>query len=178
MTLEEYSLISACNGVFSEAFRPDTDEASTDNQLKLSLEAIEENKSYISETVNLSNSRIISHSKQKNCKNHSDLVIKKANIQLFEAALIACCRRDNFNMILNHSRTSLDQTGDGHFSPIVSYNYQNRFLLTLDVARFKYNSFWVSIEKIYESFFPKDKIINKPRGFMITSRYFEYVLLS
>ena len=55
----------------------------------------------------------------------SDLVpkyVKKGNLDLFKATVIACTRRSNFFLSVNYSRTALQQTGSGHFGPIAAYH--------------------------------------------------------
>lgn len=55
-------------------------------------------------------------------------------------------------------RKSLGQTGDGHFSPVGGFNEAEDKVLILDVARFKYPSYWISIEDAYDSMIPLDKV--------------------
>lgn len=40
----------------------------------------------------------------------------------------------------------------------------------MDVARFKYCSYWVDIDLLYQSFKPHDSATNKPRGYTLLSR--------
>jgi hypothetical protein len=54
--------------------------------------------------------------------------------------------------------------GDGHFSPVGGFNESNRMVLIMDVARFKYPAYWVSIDLLWESLHPKDESTNKSRG--------------
>lgn len=42
-------------------------------------------------------------------------------------------------------------------------------VLILDVARFKYPSYWVSVEDLYEAFKPLDKTTGHPRGYVMLS---------
>lgn len=46
-------------------------------------------------------------------------------------------------MALSYSRKTLGQTGDGHFSCIAAYSEKDDTVLILDVARFKYPSYWI-----------------------------------
>ena len=43
----------------------------------------------------------------------------------------------------------MGQTGDGHYSPIAGYNQNNDKVLYLDVARFKYPSYWLDSLLLY-----------------------------
>ncbi|TIC13154.1 Phytochelatin-domain-containing protein [Wallemia mellicola] len=72
-------------------------------------------------------------------------------------------------MVLSYSRKSLGQTGDGHFSPVGGYSEAHDSLLLLDVARFKYPSYWTSIEDAYEATLPLDKVTGQPRGYTLLS---------
>ena len=60
------------------------------------------------------------------------------------------CRDDAF-LALSYSRQVLDQTGDGHFSPVGGYHPEKDLILILDLARFKYPPHWVSLSLIYEA---------------------------
>jgi len=73
---------------------------------------------------------------------------------------------------INFSRKSLSQTGSGHFSPLAAYNLKKDMVLVLDVAKFKYDSYWCSVEEIYESFKDKDLKSNKSRGFSINKKQY------
>lgn len=46
-------------------------------------------------------------------------------------------------MALSYSRKTLGQTGDGHFSCVGAYSEKDDAILILDVARFKYPSYWI-----------------------------------
>jgi glutathione gamma-glutamylcysteinyltransferase len=64
----------------------------------------------------------------------------------FRSLVIRSCqatKHDSF-LISNFSRAVLDQTGDGHFSPIGGYHAPSDSVLILDVARFKYPPYWVT----------------------------------
>jgi glutathione gamma-glutamylcysteinyltransferase len=70
-------------------------------------------------------------------------------------------------MVVSFSRSDLGQTGDGHFSPIAAYSKETDKCLILDVARFKYPPYWVSVEELYEAMRPKDVVTNKSRGWFM-----------
>ena len=73
-------------------------------------------------------------------------VLRKSSLNLFRNSLISCHRRTNMLMTINFSRKSLSQTGSGHFSPLAAYNSKNDMALILDVAKFKYDTYWCSVE--------------------------------
>ena len=61
-------------------------------------------------------------------------------------------------VVVSFSRSHLDQTGEGHFSPVAAYHEQTDQVLLLDVARFKYSPYWVSIQDLYDAMSPKDSV--------------------
>jgi len=52
-------------------------------------------------------------------------------------------------MTINFYRKVLNQTGAGHFGPIAAYNSNRDLVLVFDVAKFKYESYWCSIDMLY-----------------------------
>lgn len=83
---------------------------------------------------------------------------------------MACTRQNKTLLTLNFHRKTLGQTGTGHFSPIAAYNSKNSKVLILDVAKFKYDSYWCSIGMVYESLKPLDNTSQISRGFIINSK--------
>ncbi|KAJ3281674.1 hypothetical protein HDU76_008877, partial [Blyttiomyces sp. JEL0837] len=73
-------------------------------------------------------------------------------------------------MVVSFSRKALGQTGDGHFSPIGAYHEGENKALVLDVARFKYPSYFVSLDMLYESLKPVDKETGMPRGYFLLKK--------
>jgi glutathione gamma-glutamylcysteinyltransferase len=72
-------------------------------------------------------------------------------------------------VICNFSRKVLNQTGDGHFSPIAGYHAARDMVLILDVARFKYPPYWVSTDLLWESMAALDEASGMCRGYFIIS---------
>lgn len=68
-------------------------------------------------------------------------------------------------VVVAFARSALEQTGDGHFSPIAAYHDDH--VLILDVARFKYAPYWVSLSLLYEAMKPPDKATAQPRGWFL-----------
>jgi hypothetical protein len=73
-------------------------------------------------------------------------------------------------MVVSYCRQTLGQTGDGHFSPIGGYNEKENMVLVLDVARFKYPSYWVSFDLLWDALKPIDKVTGKSRGYVLLSK--------
>mmetsp|Transcript_20411 Transcript_20411/g.28706 ORF Transcript_20411/g.28706 Transcript_20411/m.28706 type:complete len:229 (+) Transcript_20411:80-766(+) len=67
-------------------------------------------------------------------------------------------------MVVSFSRSSLGQTGEGHFSPIAAYHEPSDSCLVLDVARFKYAPYWVSVTELYDATRPVDSVTALSRG--------------
>ncbi|CAB9521266.1 Glutathione gamma-glutamylcysteinyltransferase (Partial), partial [Seminavis robusta] len=75
--------------------------------------------------------------------------------------------RENSMIVTSYSRAALQQTGDGHFSPIAAFHEPSDHVLILDVARFKYPPYWVSVKELYESMQPVDEATQLPRGWYV-----------
>ena len=72
-------------------------------------------------------------------------------------------------LVVSFSRKALGQTGDGHMSPLAGYHAASDSVLVLDVARFKYPSFWVSVPRLWAAMLPHDKLTERPRGYCLLS---------
>jgi len=70
-------------------------------------------------------------------------------------------------IVVNFSRKSLGQTGDGHFSPIGGYHAEKDLVLIMDVARFKYPPFWVSLTSLWNSMIVQDGKTKQSRGYFL-----------
>jgi glutathione gamma-glutamylcysteinyltransferase len=70
-------------------------------------------------------------------------------------------------IVASFARSSLQQTGDGHFSPIAAYHPPTDSCLVLDVARFKYAPYWVDLKELYDAMIPADKLTDKSRGWVL-----------
>ena len=82
---------------------------------------------------------------------------------------------DNKVVVLSYSRKVLDQTGDGHFSPVGGYHPERDLVLVLDTARFKYPPHWVPLSLIFEAMQAKDPDTGK--CYLMLSPAEELVLL-
>ncbi|KAJ3068585.1 hypothetical protein HDU98_008274 [Podochytrium sp. JEL0797] len=70
-------------------------------------------------------------------------------------------------MVVSYSRKVLKQTGDGHFSPVGCFHEESGMVLVLDVARFKYPSYFVHVDVLYEALKPLDKETGESRGYFV-----------
>jgi len=72
-------------------------------------------------------------------------------------------------LVVSYSRKVLQQTGDGHFSPLAAYDEESDSVLILDTARFKYGAHWTKLPLLYEAMKPVDKTTGKSRGYALLS---------
>ncbi len=69
-------------------------------------------------------------------------------------------------VIANFNRTALQQQGAGHFSPVAAYSPQADSVLVMDVARYKYPAFWVSVTDLFASMNTVDSSSKMTRGWL------------
>ena len=74
------------------------------------------------------------------------------------------------HMIVSYSRSGLEQTGGGHFSPIGAYHAERDLVLILDVARFKYPPYWVSVTSLWQAMAEKDSLTDRSRGYFLCEK--------
>ena len=65
--------------------------------------------------------------------------------------------------------SQLNQSGDGHFSPVGGFHAPSDHVLLMDVARFKYPPHWVPIVALYEAMSLLDPESGVPRGALVLS---------
>jgi glutathione gamma-glutamylcysteinyltransferase len=93
--------------------------------------------------------------------------------EIFKKHVIETCQADQAKSftVVNYSRKHLNQTGDGHYSPIGGYHRAKDMVLILDVARFKYPPYWVSISDLWDSMALKDQATGQTRGYFVISAW-------
>ena len=79
----------------------------------------------------------------------------------------AVTQRHRGILVVSFSRAGLGQTGEGHFSPVAAYHAHTDSVLILDVARYKYPPYWVSVTQLYHAMQPCDPATNQPRGWLL-----------
>ena len=72
-------------------------------------------------------------------------------------------------VVVSFARSKLEQTGDGHFSPLAAYHEPSNQVLLLDVARFKYTPYWIPLETLYNAMTEIDAVTQKSRGWFLFS---------
>jgi glutathione gamma-glutamylcysteinyltransferase len=75
--------------------------------------------------------------------------------------------RGGTHVVVSFNRAALKQTGEGHFSPLGGYSRRHAAVLVMDVARFKYPPYWVSLPALWEAMQPPDPTTGRPRGYVV-----------
>lgn len=70
-------------------------------------------------------------------------------------------------IIVDFSRRTLGQIGDGHYSPLVAYDSASDSVLIVDVAKFKYPPFWITLEDLLRSIQTIDPDSGNSRGVIV-----------
>ena len=70
----------------------------------------------------------------------------------------------NTRLVVNFDRQVLGQLGRGHFSPVAAYDSATDSVLILDVAKFKYPPFWVTVADLLRAMNTIDSDSGKSRG--------------
>lgn len=77
---------------------------------------------------------------------------------------------DGPRLLASYARGALEQTGEGHFSPVAGYHAGRDLALVLDVARFKYPPHWVAIADLHAATRTIDPATGRSRGWIVLSR--------
>ena len=86
------------------------------------------------------------------------------SLDAFRATVVGAASAASEFLVLNYCRATLGQTGGGHFSPIAAYHAPSDSALVLDVARFKYPPYWVSVPTLYQASLKPDDYTGRSRG--------------
>lgn len=86
-----------------------------------------------------------------------------AESEFRESVRTSCCSEWTI-LVVSFARHALGQTGDGHFSPIAAYDADTDSVLVLDVARYKYPYYWVTVADMYAAMRHGDVETGKSRG--------------
>jgi len=86
-------------------------------------------------------------------------------VESFRERVRSLVRTNESFLTVSYSRKVLNQTGDGHWSPIGGYDVTSDMVLILDQARFKYNAHWVPLVDLYRAMDTVDKDTKRKRGF-------------
>lgn len=74
-------------------------------------------------------------------------------------------------IIVNFARSGLHLEGGGHHSPLAAYDEKRDRFLLLDVARYKYPSYWVKTKDLWKAIYTEDSDAkkNKWRGILVVT---------
>eukprot|EP00622_Pseudochattonella_farcimen_P002825 FR737858.1.p1 GENE.FR737858.1~~FR737858.1.p1 ORF type:complete len:298 (+),score=24.31 FR737858.1:65-958(+) len=89
---------------------------------------------------------------------------------VFRRDIIRSVSGNQGHMVVSFWRPALGQTGTGHFSPVAGYHAESDRALVLDVARFKYPSYWVPVTKLWTALLPLDDETGKSRGYSLVKQ--------
>ncbi len=92
-----------------------------------------------------------------------------SDVAAWRESLTAAARGDGV-VIASYNRSDLDQTGEGHFSPIGGYHAARDLVLVLDVARFKYPPHWIPAERLWRAMHAIDPSTGRSRGWIVLRR--------
>mmetsp|Transcript_23316 Transcript_23316/g.69259 ORF Transcript_23316/g.69259 Transcript_23316/m.69259 type:complete len:349 (-) Transcript_23316:2104-3150(-) len=76
------------------------------------------------------------------------------SLQDFRDAVVSAIAQPQTFAIVNFLRSAIGEVGGGHHSPVGAYHATADSLLVLDVARYKYPAFWVSVNALYHATLP------------------------
>ncbi|XP_065669345.1 uncharacterized protein LOC100213020 isoform X3 [Hydra vulgaris] len=99
------------------------------------------------------------------------------NIKSFRDVVEEICAGQDKVLTCSYSRSVLNQTGGGHFSPIGAYHPKKDLVLIFDVARFKYPPHWVKLDLLWEAMKALDGVTGLPRGYIVLRKTEEMPLL-
>ena len=99
-----------------------------------------------------------------------------SDLSAWRASLTAAALGDGI-VIASYDRGAVDQTGEGHFSPIGGYHAARDLVLVLDVARFKYPPHWLPAERLWDAMCVIDPSTARSRGWITLRRRGESVAL-
>ena len=90
--------------------------------------------------------------------------MKEQDKSALEKKLIEALANPKQYILVNYHRKMLNQVGAGHISPLAAYNKKEDSFLILDVARYKYPSYWVKWSDLSKAM---AEVENNTRGFII-----------
>lgn len=75
----------------------------------------------------------------------------QSSVDEFRARASEFLGRDAHYVVVNYSRSVLEQEGRGHISPLAAYDADTDRFLILDVSRYKYPPVWVETARLFEA---------------------------
>ena len=165
MTLPEFNLLLQCNGACGKVYRP-----YNGNNINLYPNFDKQSSIELKDDLYINKYNCIKHNDKCKCSNITTIPFNIVNEEFLRTCALMSSRYNNSILMCNLGRGALNQTGDGHFTPITAYHALSDRGLLLDSARFKYNSRWYTISDIYKALIKKDGFTNLSRGFMLIQK--------
>lgn len=89
----------------------------------------------------------------------------------FRAAVLVATRSSlDPALVVAYDRSTVGQTGAGHFSPVGGYDPASDHVLVLDVARFKYPPHWIPLPILHAAMGTVDRTTGRSRGWAALRR--------
>lgn len=89
------------------------------------------------------------------------------SIDTLRVLLVNTLSNPDARVIADFGRHVFGQLGDGHYSPLVAYDSASDSVLIVDVAKFKYVPFWVSMTDLLASIQTIDPDSHQSRGLIV-----------
>jgi hypothetical protein len=94
-----------------------------------------------------------------------------SSVEDFRARAIEFLGREDHHVIVNYSRTALEQHGGGHISPLGAYDAESDRFLILDVSRYKAPPVWVRAPDLFAAMAaPVEPASETTRGFVLVRK--------
>lgn len=89
----------------------------------------------------------------------------ETDVDRFRERVKQLCAREDVVVAVSYGRKVLNQTGEGHWSPLGAYEESSDSVLILDQARFKYGAHWTPLGDLFKAMLAVDPTTKKVRGY-------------
>ncbi|CAJ0945641.1 unnamed protein product, partial [Mesorhabditis belari] len=118
--------------------------------------------------LNIFQMRCLANCNRLECKLEIAEESEKSQLS-FRKDVIESVRSEVQIVVVGYNRSTLGQSGTGHFSPLGAYHTATDSVLILDVARFKYPPHWVPLSLLHKAMCTLDSSTSKNRGHLVLS---------
>ncbi|WP_223515204.1 phytochelatin synthase family protein [Pseudomonas sp. GL-R-26] len=91
----------------------------------------------------------------------------QSNVESFRNMARATLSEPSEFLIVNFDRTTLEEEGMGHISPVGAYSAETDRLLVMDVAATKYPYTWIPVQELWNAMNTVDPDSRQTRGFLL-----------
>ena len=161
ITMDQFKMMGRCNGAIIDMFRPIPTQA-----------VLPSSPPDDSTTSHFQQQYLQQHKapKHKHRQHHvGDINLFRSHVKQYVQLQEGRSEFASAFLVVSYLRSALQQTGDGHFSPIAAYHMETDQVLILDVARFKYTPHWVSLEELYQAMTHIDTATDMSRGWFVVN---------